>query len=349
MVKQNKNKSVYVAIAIALTIVGIIAGVNLIKSPLSLEKKAAPSTIVLLTPSFQEVNLGKSFNSIVTVDSDQNKITGIDLEIQFDSSVMKIDSITPTSELVNFKSIIKNEIDNTNGKIRYAAFTVDKSLGVSGKLGLLNIVGSIPSNGTQGNFKLTFADSTMIVATGEGQNVITARSDADIKIIGGVPNFCGGTCGSNSNCQPGYFCYIENGKNDGYCRNPICATNTDCNCSNNQTTAPVATVKPTAKPTVKPIVNATTKATSKASIKPSSTPKVNMEESTNPATDKPTIEFNTLEPNIITTDDLKNNVWSDFSKFIIGIIAFIIIAILIAFGFNRYKKNKTHILPPTNI
>ncbi|KKP38817.1 hypothetical protein A2130_04950 [Candidatus Woesebacteria bacterium GWC2_33_12] len=40
----------------------------------------------------------------------------------------------------------------------------------------------------------------------------------------GEPNYCGGTCGSNYNCQGGYFCF------NGFCRNPICAGDSDCNC-----------------------------------------------------------------------------------------------------------------------
>jgi len=41
----------------------------------------------------------------------------------------------------------------------------------------------------------------------------------------GVPNYCGGTCGSNTNCQSGLFCY------QGYCRNPNCQSDVTCGCS----------------------------------------------------------------------------------------------------------------------
>ncbi len=55
----------------------------------------------------------------------------------------------------------------------------------------------------------------------------------------GEPNYCGGTCGSNYNCQAGYFCYIENGKKSGFCRNPICSGESDCNCKSAPTAPPV--------------------------------------------------------------------------------------------------------------
>ncbi len=49
----------------------------------------------------------------------------------------------------------------------------------------------------------------------------------------GQPNSCGGTCGSDANCQSGLFCYL------GLCRSPSCPSSINCSC---------ATVTPTAKP-----------------------------------------------------------------------------------------------------
>lgn len=51
------------------------------------------------------------------------------------------------------------------------------------------------------------------------------------------PNFCGGTCGSNLNCQPGYFCY------QGFCRIPSCQDSVDCICRGT-TPTPVAPATP---------------------------------------------------------------------------------------------------------
>lgn len=51
-----------------------------------------------------------------------------------------------------------------------------------------------------------------------------------------TPNTCGGTCGSDVNCQPGLTCYT------GYCRNQN--NPGDVNCNNKQTPRPTATPKP---------------------------------------------------------------------------------------------------------
>lgn len=54
----------------------------------------------------------------------------------------------------------------------------------------------------------------------------------------GNPNWCGGTCGSNFNCQNGLFCFIEDGKTSGYCRNPSCPTENSCGCVLSATAPP---------------------------------------------------------------------------------------------------------------
>lgn len=58
----------------------------------------------------------------------------------------------------------------------------------------------------------------------------------------GSPNTCGGTCGSNANCQAGLVCYT------GFCRNPQCKETANCSCvapSSRPSGTPVGTSKPT--------------------------------------------------------------------------------------------------------
>jgi hypothetical protein len=47
----------------------------------------------------------------------------------------------------------------------------------------------------------------------------------------GTGNSCNKTCGSNSNCQSGLYCY------SGYCRNPLCASDSTCGCGSATPTA----------------------------------------------------------------------------------------------------------------
>ncbi|MDP1743921.1 MAG: hypothetical protein Q8L51_04025, partial [Candidatus Amesbacteria bacterium] len=79
----------------------------------------------------------------------------------------------------------------------------------------------------------------------------------------GATNSCGGTCGSNSNCNAGLTCY------SGFCRNPQCKENKDCNCA----TTPVRTPTPTP---YKQIVNLKPTPTTATGIMTKPTPKTDM-------------------------------------------------------------------------
>ena len=65
----------------------------------------------------------------------------------------------------------------------------------------------------------------------------------------GAPNGCNGTCGSNENCQGGYYCNTT----VGLCRNPGCPNSANCSCSG-------ATATPTSRPIGGPAATATPEA-----------------------------------------------------------------------------------------
>ena len=92
------------------------------------------------------------------------------------------------------------------------------------------------------NFTLASSTATPTVtatatATSTATPTVTATATATATSTG-APNNCGGTCGSNSNCEGGLYCY------QGFCRNPSCPTETDCVCT-------TATPTPTATSTTK--------------------------------------------------------------------------------------------------
>ncbi len=165
----------------------------------------------------------------------------------------------------------------------------------------------------------------------------------------GEPNFCGGTCGSNFNCQPNFFCYIENGQTSGYCRNPICAQDTDCICN-----TPTATALSTAVSTKTAAAK-----TASPSISPTLEPKGGSLNTTSPTKPTSSPDFNVIKDNLsddLDRDDGENGVenkWlSNFAKYTIffAIALGLIIAIVIISKVVRSKKdNIPHIVPPQNI
>jgi hypothetical protein len=142
----------------------------------------------------------------------------------------------------------------------------------------------------------------------------------------GEPNFCGGTCGSNYNCQANFFCF------EGYCRNPICSSSVDCICSTT-TPTPIITATPIKLATItpKPTVSATPSITPVATV--SATP-----ESIN--------EIIPIVTNTPTTG-VENMFFAKYAIYIF--LAFVLIIILSIYFAIKKNKNIPHILPPTNI
>lgn len=94
---------------------------------------------------------------------------------------------------------------------------------------------------------------TFSIALATGTPTPTPTGTATPTPTPGTPNACGGTCGSDTNCQSGMVCYITSGTT-GICRNPSCLTSTNCACAT-PTPTPIALATPT--PTPIPAVAAT--------------------------------------------------------------------------------------------
>jgi hypothetical protein len=116
------------------------------------------------------------------MNSGTNMITGIDIELDFNPAAIQVASVTPTNSLSDFTFIVKNEINNNLGKIRYIAFTTDKTLGISGNIDLLTISGSVPATATAGSYQISYGSLTTLAAVGEGQNAVLNKTSAVVNV-----------------------------------------------------------------------------------------------------------------------------------------------------------------------
>lgn len=179
---------------------------------------------------------------------------------------------------------------------------------------------------------LTGSATATATATATGSSVPTpTASPTDLPVGGGEANSCGGTCGSNYNCKANLYCY------QGYCRNPICSTDTDCDCTS-------ATASPTPKATIK--AGATIKATTTAKGSAKATP-----------------TYTSGITNYLNNDDSEgsetqteakapeNMFWAKYAIYIFGLFVIVVISTI----YYAVKKNKEpkddmpRIVPPTNI
>lgn len=146
----------------------------------------------------------------------------------------------------------------------------------------------------------------------------------------GIPNYCGGTCGSNFNCQANYYCH------QGFCRNPVCPSDSNCDCIANV----IATATPKKTATSKPSKTATTKATSTATAGGI----------TNYKTQSPKITATSSLHPALVEKNLENQFLLKYALPIFGIFALVVIS-TIFYALKKTKKQDQipHITPPVNI
>lgn len=185
-----------------------------------------------------------------------------------------------------------------------------------------------------GNGSTATATATA-TSTGTATTMPTATATATATPVEGEPNSCGGTCGSNYNCKSNLYCY------QGFCRNPICSTETDCDCS-----AVSATATATAKSGSGSSVSLATKVASpKSSLKGSPKPTPTYASGITRIEDPTDL----LREDEVVETAPENMFLTRYAMFIV--IGFIIIAAsLIIYAIkSRGNANSQHIMPPTNI
>lgn len=192
------------------------------------------------------VNLTKDTQSQIKVQIDTQGASAFsaDATITFPSSDMTV-TVTNGGFFDNF------EFSTYGNKLELHGYfypSGDKS--GDGTLALLTI--KSPKDSGDGTFNFNCAGNLTVILDTNGNNILSCDqlNQLSISYTSGSqqnsgqnsPNACGGTCGSNSNCNSGLMCY------QGFCRNPSCTSSVSCNC--NQSPSPTA--KPAPKSTTVP-------------------------------------------------------------------------------------------------
>lgn len=152
-------------------------------------KKAELPTSLLFTPATISVNNGQKFSSSVDLLTGENIVTGIDIELTYNPSVVQINKIIPVSLLGSFVNssnwqVIRNEINNKEGNARFVAFTTDHGFGISGREVILNIEGIVKeSNENLRAYQIDYGQSTVISALNKGYNVLMSKSPLTLNIL----------------------------------------------------------------------------------------------------------------------------------------------------------------------
>lgn len=287
--------------------------------------QAAPR--LYLDPATKTVNNGSSFQINLVIDAENQSAFGAEAIINYPTDDLNLVSVANGGFFTDFTTP-----SSSNGKINVRGFfsqTFDSKTG-NGTFAVLNFTskkgsgtGTISFTCSSGNdtFILDSSGNNILNCGNVNQTNLTFSSDSSptnsptSTPAPGEPNSCGGTCGSDSNCKSGYYCY------SGRCRNPSCPTTTNCVC-------------PTVKPTAKPIAKIVTK------ISPTPTSQI----VTTTPYKQSTFIVSTPTPDATESGTKKQS--SQPNYLLIGGIT-ILAGILILVISKVFKRKPKNIIPPT--
>lgn len=209
--------------------------------------KAIAAPRIYLNPGSITISNNSEFEIQLNIDVENNNIFGTDVVLTYPGSDIELKSFASGGF---FPSV--SYANDVSGRLEIHAFFPNLYEGKSGSGNLATLSFTAKKDSGTGSIDFTCSGSgndTQILNT-IGENILscgvlnqsnlsyvsqgTDNETASISAMGD-PNECGGTCGSNSNCQEGLFCY------EGFCRNPACQVDANCVC-------------PTATPIPKPKV-----------------------------------------------------------------------------------------------
>ena len=185
---MNKTKIILAVLGVLVLIGGVAAGLILVKNNQDIREKAAPATVMYITPASQSKAAGSSFTFSVNIDTSTNAVTGVDIRINFDPKAIQINSLQKGIGASNLDQTISNTFDNAGGTIFYAIFTLDSSKAVSGSsIEILKVDATVKPNASAGNYNISFNQATAASASQEGQNVLIGKTPATLTVTSPNP------------------------------------------------------------------------------------------------------------------------------------------------------------------
>ena len=175
---EKKNKTIIAVVFIVVLIIGLVAGMILVRRNQDIRRKAAPSTTLSITPSTQSKLPGNTVNFVVEMATGTNLVTGIDVRLSFDPSVLTITDMSLGASLANFQEQSSlTVIDNDGGSTAFVANTLNPADALSGEsISVINVTGVVPDTAQAGSYLVSFAPKTA-VAGRDGTDVVDVLSN----------------------------------------------------------------------------------------------------------------------------------------------------------------------------
>lgn len=229
--------------------------------------QAAPK--IYFDPANYTTGKNTDFSVNLKIDVESQSAVGADAVLTFPSNDLTLKSVQNGGFFTDFS------YSESGGRIEIHAFfaSANESKTGSGNIAVLTFTPLKDS----GNGAVNIVCSDSGIYDTNVNNILSCSSTNQLSLTyaaqsspgsstPGPTNACGGTCGSNNNCNANLFCY------QGFCRNPDCRDDVSCGCR--ATTRPSPTIRSTPRATASatPEVIALTKYTPNPSATASSTP-----------------------------------------------------------------------------
>jgi len=172
-------------LALVVIVTSVVIGSFVATKGQRVEKsEAAAQTSLSLSPSTQNLTPGQNFTVNVKMNTGTNRVIGYDINLNFDSSALQINSIQKGSGVTAIDQEVKNVFDNTAGTISYSAFTLNLANGVQGtNVDTLVISGTVKSSASQGTKNISFNTTTTKVSDAvDPANVLQNTTGASVTV-----------------------------------------------------------------------------------------------------------------------------------------------------------------------
>lgn len=176
------KKKIFAVIVLLLILASIPIGVYLVKRQQEIRLRAAPATVLSLTPATGEYDVGETFTINVSVNTGENLIVSADIILNYDPLVLKGLSITRGTFLENVQEI-QNVIDNDTGKIIYSIYTANENAkSGTGTLASISFEGKAAGTST-----IVFDPQCAVYGLGEYQDVLVDTVPGTYTIAAAIP------------------------------------------------------------------------------------------------------------------------------------------------------------------
>jgi len=234
---QEKTKIIISVVSVILLVVGVVAGVLLVRRNQDIREKAAAASSMIISPSTLSKFPSNTGTFEVVLNADVNEVVGIDIDLIFDPTAMSITSMSAGTSISAWgNENPNNAFDNIAGTIFYSNFGGATSTITGPSLKILSVEFEVLENAEAGSYLISFGDKTDVAGLGvdAGTSVFVGGTSGTLTVTGGgagvscpgpyktvVDGICEWSCGVGT--QPD----IVGGTNACICEAGLEETDTD--------------------------------------------------------------------------------------------------------------------------